>query len=107
MPSFDLLLRRITPRHSTAVVPASPASPVTPEMPPVAALVEPQPEEPGYFRQALIDARLRWAKDVQRAAAQQSRRPSAPAERVVFTDQYVPPPPRRPSVESIAVDWWD
>jgi hypothetical protein len=96
MPSFDNLLRRITPRHS---VPAVPASPAAMPVPPIA---EPQvePEEPGYFRQALIDARVRWAKDVQRAAQQR-------VERVVFTDQYVPPPPRRPSGASNEIGWFD
>jgi hypothetical protein len=100
MPSFDLLLRRITPRHSVPAIPATPETPLAP------AIVEPQAEEPGFFRQALIETRLQWARDVQHAAAQPSRR-SVPTERVVFTDQYVPPPPRRPSGQADAVGWWD
>jgi hypothetical protein len=102
MPSFDLLLRRITPRQS---VPAVPPAPVAT---PIQAIVEPPPpEEPGFFRQALIEARVQWVRDVQRVAKQQAARPSAPTERVVFTDQYVPPPPKRPSGASDAIGWWD
>jgi hypothetical protein len=71
-------------------------------------VVEPAPPaEPGYFRQALIEARVHWARDVQRAAQKQGTRPSAPTEHVVFTDQYVPPPPKRPSGASDAIGWWD
>jgi hypothetical protein len=101
MPSFDLLLRRITPRYNTPV----PAAPETPVVPVAPAVVEPAVVEPGYFRQALIETRVQWARDVKRVAARS--RVSSPAERVVFTDQYVPPPPRRPSAETDAVGWWD
>lgn len=100
MPSFDQLLRRITPRHSVPAVPAAPVAPVAPVAVAVPVITEPTPvEEPGYFRQALIEARVRWARDVARA--------SAATERVVFTDQYVPPPPKRLSSDTDAVGWWD
>jgi len=99
MPSFDQLLRRITPRHSVPAIPPAPEIPIAPALELPAA-------EPGFFRQALIETRLQWARDVQRAAAQPAARPSARVERVVFTDQYVPPPPRR-STETDAVGWWD
>jgi hypothetical protein len=102
MPSFDLLLRRITPRYNPPVS-AAPEMPVAPVAP---VVVESRVEEAGFFRQALIDTRVQWARDVQRAAAQPSRT-SAAVERVVFTDQYVPPPPRRPTSETDAVAWWD
>lgn len=100
MGSFGELLRRITPRHSMPAVPAQPAPPPPPEV-----VAEPVVEEPGYFRQALMDARIRWAKDVARAARKLDR--ITALERVVFTDQYLPPPPSRPSLETDAVGWWD
>lgn len=103
MPSFDLLLRRITPRYNPPVS-AVPEMPVAPAAP---VVVESRVEEAGFFRQALIDTRVQWARDVQRAAAAQPSRTSAAVERVVFTDQYVPPPPRRPTSETDAVAWWD
>jgi hypothetical protein len=100
MGAFGDLLRRITPRHSMPAVSPQPASP-----PPPPVEAEPVVEEPGYFRQALMDARVRWAKDVRRAAQALDQR--AALERVVFTDQYLPPPPSRPSAETDAVGWWD
>jgi hypothetical protein len=100
MPSFDQLLRRITPRYSVPAISATPETPLAP------AILEPRPEEPGFFRQALIETRLQWARDVQRVAAQPSRR-SAQVERVVFTDQHMPPPRRRPSAQTDTVGWWD
>jgi hypothetical protein len=103
MGSFGELLRRITPRQS---MPAVPAQPATPPLPPQVVVETPVVvEEPGFFRQALMDARVRWAKDVARAALVLERRTAL--ERVVFTDQYIPPPPSRPSVETDAVGWWD
>jgi hypothetical protein len=70
------------------------------------AIVEPPVAEPGFFRQALIETRLQWARDVERLAARPTRS-SGRVERVVFTDQYVPPPPSRSSGATDAVGWWD
>jgi hypothetical protein len=112
MPSFDQLLRLITPRYGVPFIAAAPlaAPQAAPHAPMTPATLEPMVDEPGYFRQALIEARLQWARDVQRAAEQPARI-SARVERVVFTDQYIPPPPRRPSMEvevqADAVGWWD
>ena len=112
MPSFDQLLRLITPRYGVPFIAAAPqATPqASPQAPMIPATIEPLVDEPGFFRQALIETRLQWARDVQRAAEQPART-SARVERVVFTDQYIPPPPRRPSteveVQTEAVGWWD
>jgi len=112
MPSFDQLLRLITPRYGVPPIPAAPQAAHRPgsQAPMIRATIEPLVDEPGFFRQALIETRLQWARDVQRAAEQPART-SARVERVVFTDQYIPPPPRRASMEvevqAEAVGWWD
>jgi hypothetical protein len=112
MPSFDQLLRLITPRYGVPPIPAAPqaAYHAVSQAPMIPASIEPLVDEPGFFRQALIETRLQWARDVQRVAEQPART-SARVERVVFTDQFIPPPPRRPStkveVQADAVGWWD